>query len=601
MRFIQRRTAFMAGLFAIVASGLVVLASWGMQVSRNELDAAIDQAYQIAGLNRDAGTALREQDAALSNYVLTLSSDGLQRFQQSSTAAIAATQRLTAAAESLPSASQPAAELASAEIDWQTSFAAPAITAAQQHDTQTLHSLFTTARAGPPLGAPQLAAVDQATDDVYNNAAERAAALYGLRAVVTGLLVAVVLLGIGLAYVVIRRSVTKPLVELARTAEAVERGEAASFDTDRRDEMGILGRALEHMHRSLRRENTESGLLNRFTEVTSFAPDDASVAVSALNALKLLVSPDAGVAHLLNQSKDRAVPEATFGDFQADVLPLHALEMCPGIVRGSIYVTPDAAEPLAVHCPVMQASAGTLACVPLSHGDTVGAIHLLWSRTDALPIDSRGAVLRIAEHAALAMGNRRLLAALTGMASTDPRTGLANVRAFDTAVEEGLTARTGDESLAVLMLDLDRFKEFNDRYGHPAGDLALRTFASVLQDAVRAGDVAARYGGEEFAVYLKGAGLESAVAAAERIRSRTEATILSLAPGVTDRVTVSVGVAAAPVHGTDRVTLLRLADAALYRAKAEGRNRVISAGGPDISAAFGNSESRRTLRDAAAA
>src|SRR4051812_22507304 len=563
MRFIQRRTAFMAGLFAIVASGLVVAGSWGMQVSRNDLDTAVNDAYEIAGLNRDAGTALREQDAALSNYVLTLSPDGLQRFQQSSTRAIAATQRLMAAADEMPSAMQPAAELASAEIQWQTAFAAPVITAAQQHDTTATRALISAARAGPPLGAPQLAAVDDATDAVYDNAAARAAALYGLRTIVTGLLVAVVLIGIGLAYVLIPRSVTKPLVELARTVEAVERGDDASFDTDRTDEMGILGRALEKMHRSLRRENTESGLLNRFTEVTSFAPDDASVAVSALNALTLLVKPDSGVAHLLNQSKDRAVPEASFGNVQADVLPLHALEMCPGIVRGSIYVTADVAEPLAVHCPVMPASEGTLACVPLSHGDTVGAIHLQWNRTDAMPIDSRGAVIRIAEHAALAMGNRRLLAALTGMASTDPRTGLANVRAFDTAVEEGLTTRSGDESLAVLMLDLDRFKEFNDRHGHPAGDMALRTFASVLQDAVRAGDVAARYGGEEFAVFLKGAGLESAVAAAERIRSRTEQTVLSLAPGVTDRVTVSVGVAAAPVHGTDRVTLLRMADAAL--------------------------------------
>src|SRR3954447_6898842 len=151
MRFIQRRTAFMAGLFAIVASGLVVAGSWGMQVSRNDLDAAVNEAYKIAGINRDAGTALREQDAALSNYVLTLSPDGLQRFQRSSTNAIAATQRLTAAAEAVPSAAQPAADLASAEIEWQTSFAAPAITAAQQHDTQTLRLLISAARAGPPL------------------------------------------------------------------------------------------------------------------------------------------------------------------------------------------------------------------------------------------------------------------------------------------------------------------------------------------------------------------------------------------------------------------------------------------------------------------
>ena len=90
------------------------------------------------------------------------------------------------------------------------------------------------------------------------------------------------------------------------------------------------------------------------------------------------------------------------------------------------------------------------------------------------------------------------------MANTDARTGLANTRAFDQALEDALTLRQRDETVAVLMLDLDHFKDFNDRYGHPSGDEALRTFADILRSCLREGDIAARYGGEEFAVVLPG-------------------------------------------------------------------------------------------------
>jgi diguanylate cyclase (GGDEF)-like protein len=185
------------------------------------------------------------------------------------------------------------------------------------------------------------------------------------------------------------------------------------------------------------------------------------------------------------------------------------------------------------------------------------------------------------EHAALAIANRRLLAALHGMANTDARTGLANTRAFDKMLEDALSSRADGESVAVLMLDLDHFKDFNDRYGHPSGDEALRTFAGILRSCLRDGDIASRYGGEKFAVVLPGVDDSTALAVAERIRSRTDSTLISLAPGVTDRVSVSIGVACAPGQAQDRVTLLRLADEALYKAKERGRNQVVFAGDPE--------------------
>jgi PleD family two-component response regulator len=112
--------------------------------------------------------------------------------------------------------------------------------------------------------------------------------------------------------------------------------------------------------------------------------------------------------------------------------------------------------------------------LPLAHGETVGVVHLYWERPDAFGLESRASVGRIAEHAALAIANRRLLAALQGMAGTDARTGLANVRTFDQLLEDALSARRNEEAVAVLMLDVDHFKDFNDRHGHPAGDAGGR-------------------------------------------------------------------------------------------------------------------------------
>ncbi len=347
--------------------------------------------------------------------------------------------------------------------------------------------------------------------------------------------------------------------------------------TERNDEIGRLGQALEQMRTALQGDVDRSSIINRFTEVTTFAADDAAVASANLVALQLLVQPDTGVTHVLNQSMDRAIPEASIGPVIAEVLPLNALSSCPAIVRGSIHVTPDASQPLSVHCPIYPTDHGTLACIPLAHGQAVGAVHLFWERPNAFGLEARASVARLAEHAALAIANRRLLVALQGQASTDPRTGLANTRAFDQMLEDQLKARGEDETVAVLMIDLDHFKDFNDRHGHPSGDEALRTFADILRSCLRDGDIAARYGGEEFAVALKSLDIGAARAVAERIRSRTESTLISLAPGITDRITVSIGIATAPHEAHERVTLLRLADEGLYRAKQDGRNRVVHA------------------------
>ena len=306
--------------------------------------------------------------------------------------------------------------------------------------------------------------------------------------------------------------------------------------------------------------------------MTSFADADGEVAVANLTALGRLVRPDASVTHVLNRSLDRAVPEASTGGAPAEVLQLHDLNRCAGMARGSMYVSDDLADDLSVHCPVYPASSGTLACIPLSSGEPVGAVHLWWATPNRLPLELRASVSRVTEHAALAIGNRRLLAALHGQANTDPRTGLANSRAFDLAVEQTLAARAGHESASVLMLDIDHFKAFNDRHGHPAGDAVLQRTAHLVTMNVRSDAMVTRYGGEEFAVLLPVAGLDEARRAAERLRKAIASDVIEVG-GARIVVTISVGLALL-THDEALDSALTRAVKALYRAKNGGRNRV---------------------------
>jgi len=324
----------------------------------------------------------------------------------------------------------------------------------------------------------------------------------------------------------------------------------------------------------------ESAIVNQFTELTALTEDDVSLSEATLSTLDELVHPNDASLHVSNQSQDRAVAQAKLGGRDAPVLSLHELARCPAVRRSSLYVTDDVAARLAFRCPVYPVETGTLACIPLvALGETVGAIHLHWTDRQELALPVRLAMMRVSEHSALSIANRRLLLALRGQANTDGRTGLTNSRSFDETVQRRLGAKPQAERAAILMLDLDHFKDFNDRYGHPAGDEALRVFAQLLGTSIREQDVAARYGGEEFAVYLAGLGMTEAAEVAERVRARLESTIIPLGPGKTGRLTVSIGIAVAPDDGSELVTLLRAADEALYRAKLGGRNRVVTRDG----------------------
>jgi diguanylate cyclase (GGDEF)-like protein len=175
-------------------------------------------------------------------------------------------------------------------------------------------------------------------------------------------------------------------------------------------------------------------------------------------------------------------------------------------------------------------------------------------------------------HQELATLNAELLEAnraLAQAAVTDGLTGLKNHRAFQEALHSAVQmAERLQQPLSLIMFDIDHFKQFNDTFGHPAGDELLRQVAQVLRESARAYDVAARYGGEEFALLLPNTTLEQAVQVAERLRQQIRAIENPHAP-----VSASFGVATYR-RGTPPATLVYEADAALYRAKRSGRDQV---------------------------
>jgi diguanylate cyclase (GGDEF)-like protein len=176
----------------------------------------------------------------------------------------------------------------------------------------------------------------------------------------------------------------------------------------------------------------------------------------------------------------------------------------------------------------------------------------------------------------VAFQTREMMRRLQAAARTDPLTGLLNRRALADAFDMELSrAARGDFGVGVVMLDLDGFKRFNDRNGHPAGDVALRRLAYALERTTRAIDHVARVGGEEFTILAPESDSAGTLALAERLRRAVEIEFSG-----EEALTASCGVASFPANGLDRASLIQAADRALYEAKERGRNRAIAAPPP---------------------
>ncbi|MBA2297703.1 MAG: GGDEF domain-containing protein [Actinobacteria bacterium] len=215
----------------------------------------------------------------------------------------------------------------------------------------------------------------------------------------------------------------------------------------------------------------------------------------------------------------------------------------------------------------------SLELVPPGEGSTM---MLLYAPTGGFGEEAERLAAWLASQAAIALENARLHHVVQRQAVTDELTGLVNRRRFMSALGHEIARTTRTMPPSIILSDLDDFKRVNDRFGHPIGDGLLQSFADALRSHVRDIDIPARLGGEEFAVLLPETTLAGALAVAQRLQLFLTDSPLNLHSGHDIHTTSSFGVAEL-VEGEAADALLRRADAALYQAKAEGKNRVVAA------------------------
>lgn len=224
-------------------------------------------------------------------------------------------------------------------------------------------------------------------------------------------------------------------------------------------------------------------------------------------------------------------------------------------------------------------STGSLLSMPMVVQNTlVGVINLHSQKIDAFPTIVRQMAQAIADQAAISIENARLYEKTRSLSATDDLTGLANRRQFNDFLQrEWSQARRYHTNFALLMIDIDHFKLYNDTNGHLNGDIALKKIAALLLQNTRGIDLVARFGGEEFVLMLPKADQRGALAVANKLCLAVEKEyFVGMEKSQPDgKITVSIGISCFPADSTEIYDLLNLADEALYQAKERGRNSVL--------------------------
>ncbi|BCG78185.1 diguanylate cyclase [Mesorhizobium sp. 113-3-3] len=286
-----------------------------------------------------------------------------------------------------------------------------------------------------------------------------------------------------------------------------------------------------------------------------------------------------GTVHLTSASRNLVEEMAHWGTVRSSVGQF-APEDCWALRRGQEHVAgPGMLTPRCNH--ITENGGRGYVCMPLAaQGETLGIVHLCEPDAAARPdwLAERQQILRgVVDTLALALANLRLRETLRQQSIRDPNTGLYNRRYLEeTSSRELRRVERSEQPLAMIMLDVDHFKQFNDTFGHEAGDLVLKQVAATLLDHARESDVVSRYGGEEFALMMPGTSIADAAERAEALRKAIKQLHLTHRGRTLGTITASFGVSAFPELGASWVEIVNAADRSLYQAKADGRDRVVA-------------------------
>jgi diguanylate cyclase (GGDEF)-like protein/PAS domain S-box-containing protein len=310
-------------------------------------------------------------------------------------------------------------------------------------------------------------------------------------------------------------------------------------------------------------------------------------AVVANSVQKLFPEAPSGALYLFKSSRNLVEAVLRWGTIGCSSRSTFSPDACWSLRRGQPHWSEQPGS--GITCQhLAQSSTTECLCVPMvAQGNTVGVLHLefesareLWqdSGTDGVRDSRQRLAISVAAQVALSLASLQLRETLREQSIRDPLTRLFNRRFLEESLERELQiANRKKKPLAVLFLDLDHFKRFNDTFGHDAGDMVLQSLADLFRTFFRATDLCCRYGGEEFAIILPESSSQDAVIRAEALRSEVKTLRLQYKKQTLGMLTVSAGVAAFPEHGSTSDELLKIADQCLYESKARGRDVVTAA------------------------
>lgn len=352
------------------------------------------------------------------------------------------------------------------------------------------------------------------------------------------------------------------------------------FDiTDRRQTDNALRSSREELTstvQALEKRNYELTLLSEMGDMLQSCVSTAEAHGVIGNFLQQIFPEDAGAFLVIDAGSKLLKVVVAWGGIPItqEVFPK---EECWALRTGRILGTSERHTGLCRH---PDAPRGVeFLCLPMvAQGNALGVLRLQCLVSNPCMDESkRQLAVNVAEHTNLALANLLLRETLHHQSIRDPLTGLYNRRYLEEAMEEEIyRAARNQSSLGLIMLDVDHFKQFNDRFGHDAGDELLRELGNFLMAKARQSDIACRYGGEEFIVILPGT-MAAVAKKAEQLREQFRHLTIVHQGQILGRTTISLGVATYPEHGVTPKALIQTADKALFQAKEEGRDRVVVA------------------------
>lgn len=347
-----------------------------------------------------------------------------------------------------------------------------------------------------------------------------------------------------------------------------------------KEEVARMNEKLSAQIIELQRLSNETALMRDTDDLlqTCISAEEAYLVIR--QAGEKLFPGESGGLCLLNASRNLLEGAVVWGDFQSSEC-VFAPEDCWAVRRARIQAFENPGLGLVCKHLGFSPAAGSL-CVPVvAQGESLGVLQLRSGVLSGVAVKSspearQDLASRFAERVAMALANLKLRETLRSQSVRDPLTGLFNRRYMQESFErEVRRAVRNNRPICAIMLDIDHFKDFNDAFGHEAGDTLLSGLGALLRSRTRAEDIVCRYGGEEFILILPEAPLEFALKRAEDLRERARNLQLHHRSQSLDKITFSMGIASYPEHSDSTSELIRIADAALYFAKAQGRDRIV--------------------------